>query len=72
MPYKNRNFILKSTSNKSSGLEIIDNPVYKRINEGIKSVEIDFHIRPNVRFGLNFYQTAIISHIFPPKVCFPR
>lgn len=42
------NFILKSTSNKSSGLEIIDNPVYKCINEGINSVEIDFHIEiPN-------------------------
>lgn len=42
------NFILKSTSNKSSGLEVIDNPIYKCINEKIDSVEIEFHIElPN-------------------------
>lgn len=42
------NFIIKSNSEKSFGLEIIDNPVYKCINENIDSVEIDFHIElPN-------------------------
>lgn len=42
------NFILKSTSNKKPGLEVIDNPIYKCINENIDSVEIDFHIElPN-------------------------
>lgn len=42
------NFIIKSSSEKNYGLEIIDNPVYKCINENIDSVEIDFHIElPN-------------------------
>ena len=42
------NFILKPNINKKSGLEIIDNPIYKCINENIDSVEIDFHIEiPN-------------------------
>lgn len=42
------NFIQKSTTDKSSGLEIIDNPIYKCINETIDDVEIDFHIElPN-------------------------
>lgn len=42
------NFIIKSSSEKNNGLEIIDNPIYKCINENIDSVEIDFHIElPN-------------------------
>ena len=42
------NFIIKSTSNKSSGLEIIDNPIYRCITEKIDCVEMDFHIElPN-------------------------
>lgn len=42
------NFIFKSTSNKKPGLEVIDNPIYKCINEPIDSVEMDFHIEiPN-------------------------
>lgn len=42
------NFILKPISNKTSGLEVITNPIYKCVNEKIDSVEIDFHIEiPN-------------------------
>ncbi|WP_294375885.1 GntR family transcriptional regulator [uncultured Clostridium sp.] len=42
------NFILKSTENKNSGIEVIENPVYKCITENIDSVEMEFHIEiPN-------------------------
>ena len=42
------NFIIKPTQDKTHGLEIIDNPIYKCITEKIDSVEIDFHIElPN-------------------------
>lgn len=42
------NFIIKTSSKKNCGLETVDNPVYKCINENIDSVEIDFHIElPN-------------------------
>lgn len=55
------NFIQRSNSNKSSGLEIIDNPVYKCITETIDTVEIDFHIElPNdYMFNILNKKTAV-------------
>ncbi|MDO5518305.1 MAG: GntR family transcriptional regulator [Clostridium sp.] len=42
------NFITHSEKNKTAGLEVIDNPIYKCITEEIDSVEMDFHIElPN-------------------------
>ena len=42
------NFITHCENNKTAGLEIIDNPIYKCITEDIDSVEMDFHIElPN-------------------------
>lgn len=61
------NFIIRTTPNRSSGLEHLSNPIHKCTTEQIDNVEIEFHIEPP-----NDHMNQVLERTTPVVVAVDR